>query len=72
MVEGTRLESGRTLIAYREFESHPLRHEREAPVTDRRLVAYEASLGSLGVAGKLKSWYVASAEPVTRPTCSGP
>ena len=79
MVEGTRLESGRTLIAYREFESHPLRQNTERPhvadalaFCERRPRGYCASFGSLGVSGKLKLLLVASAVAVTRPSFSGP
>ena len=86
MVEGTRLESGRTLIAYREFESLPLRHENEGASRPARSfvvlrVCYgagvrttggPASCESLGVAGKPKFEFVASTLKEMRPSRSGP
>ncbi len=76
MVYGTRLESGRTLIAFREFESLPLRHDDEGASPAARSFVLSApqpaSLGSLGVAGKRKPELVASTVNVTRPMWSGP
>ncbi len=79
MVDGTRLESGRTLIAFREFESLPLRHETKERARRARSFAVSAlrrqvgaSLGSAGVVGKLKFEFVESTVKVMRPMWSGP